>query len=275
MYDQKKLRCNMVQARIDYSEWGVPAVTNYNGYEGSSDVSYTGKERDATGLYYFNARYYDASLGRFITEDPARNGMNWFVYCGNNPLRFVDPTGLIVMEYASHYLMNDEEWNRELVGYGDDYKTETVGKIGCTVDTLANMIKTVDPESPVTPGLIARDKSNFAPGSTNVIVPLVAKKYGVNYDETTSDYIDIFSALDADPSIKYAVAIDVEFGDDGGSHTVGAEYIKDFNGRMYFAIEPSSKNDIAGGYNRAEWGTRDGMILVPVEMVEKMRYVWK
>lgn len=90
-----------VKTKIDYTVWGVPTVTNYNGYDGSLEVSYTGKERDATGLYYFNARYYDASIGRFITEDPARNGMNWFVYCGNNPLRFTDPTGLRNIEGAT------------------------------------------------------------------------------------------------------------------------------------------------------------------------------
>jgi len=33
-------------------------------------------------------------LGRFITEDPVKDGVNWFVYCGNNPMVFVDPTGL-------------------------------------------------------------------------------------------------------------------------------------------------------------------------------------
>jgi len=32
--------------------------------------------------------------GRFITEDPAKDGFNWYIYCNNNPLTFVDPTGL-------------------------------------------------------------------------------------------------------------------------------------------------------------------------------------
>ena len=51
------------------------------------DASYTGKEFDTdTGLYYFNARWYDPTLGRFITEDPARDGGNWFAYVGNNPM---------------------------------------------------------------------------------------------------------------------------------------------------------------------------------------------
>ena len=83
-----------MKAKIDYSVWGGSTVTNYNGYDGSQDVSYTGKDRDATGLYYFNARYYDAVAGRFYSEDPIRDGGNWFVYCGNNPLSFTDPTGL-------------------------------------------------------------------------------------------------------------------------------------------------------------------------------------
>jgi RHS repeat-associated protein len=83
-----------IKAKIDYSVWGTPTVTNYNGYDGSLDVSYTGKGRDSTGLYYFNARYYDLLAGRFYSEDSVKDGMNWFVYCGNNPLSATDPTGL-------------------------------------------------------------------------------------------------------------------------------------------------------------------------------------
>ena len=58
-------------------------------------VRFTGKDYDeVTGLYYFNARWYDPRLGRFTSEDPIRDGMNWHVYVNNNPLRYVDPTGL-------------------------------------------------------------------------------------------------------------------------------------------------------------------------------------
>ena len=45
-------------------------------------------------MLYFNARYYDPKIGRFITEDPAKDGLNWYVYCENNPIRKIDPTGL-------------------------------------------------------------------------------------------------------------------------------------------------------------------------------------
>jgi RHS repeat-associated protein len=56
---------------------------------------FTGKEPDSeTGLYYFNSRWYDPHTGRFITEDPARDGANWYTYVLNNPLKYTDPTGL-------------------------------------------------------------------------------------------------------------------------------------------------------------------------------------
>ncbi len=57
--------------------------------------SYGGKELDdENGLYYFNARYYDSTTGRFINVDPIQDGTNWYIYCNNNPLNMVDPTGL-------------------------------------------------------------------------------------------------------------------------------------------------------------------------------------
>jgi RHS repeat-associated protein len=56
---------------------------------------FSGKDWDPdASLYYSNARWYDPQIGRFTTEDPARDGANWYAYCGNNPLAFVDPTGL-------------------------------------------------------------------------------------------------------------------------------------------------------------------------------------
>ena len=55
----------------------------------------TAKHRE--GIYYFNARWYDPELGRFITEDPVRDGVNWYVYCNNSPLVYTDPSGLGVV----------------------------------------------------------------------------------------------------------------------------------------------------------------------------------
>ena len=41
------------------------------------------------------ARYYDPSLGRFASEDVAKDGSNWFVYVRNNPVTGLDKTGNI------------------------------------------------------------------------------------------------------------------------------------------------------------------------------------
>ncbi|MCG8572644.1 MAG: RHS repeat-associated core domain-containing protein [Spirochaetes bacterium] len=46
------------------------------------------------GLQYAMNRYMDPEIGRFISEDPAKDGLNWYVYANNNPLRWIDPTGL-------------------------------------------------------------------------------------------------------------------------------------------------------------------------------------
>jgi|GEM_PF-2385602 len=50
-----------------------------------------------TSLMKLGARYYDPTIGRFITKDPAKDGSNWFVYAGNNPVNAVDPTGMAIL----------------------------------------------------------------------------------------------------------------------------------------------------------------------------------
>ena len=55
---------------------------------------YCGEYTDSeSGLVYLRARMYDPNIGRFITEDPAEDGLNWYVYCGGNPINRIDPTG--------------------------------------------------------------------------------------------------------------------------------------------------------------------------------------
>jgi RHS repeat-associated protein len=46
-----------------------------------------------TGLVYMRARYYDPAIGRFVSEDPARDGTNWFNYCAGDPVNNIDLTG--------------------------------------------------------------------------------------------------------------------------------------------------------------------------------------
>lgn len=59
-------------------------------------VRYSGKERDATGLYYYGLRYYAPWLMRWINPDPAgeADGMNLYRFVRNNPVRFEDILGM-------------------------------------------------------------------------------------------------------------------------------------------------------------------------------------
>ena len=49
-----------------------------------------------TQNYYMRARHYNPASGRFITEDPIKDGSNWYSYCGGNPIKFFDFSGLSV-----------------------------------------------------------------------------------------------------------------------------------------------------------------------------------
>ena len=69
---------------------------------GTANVAYkyTGKELDdSTGLYFYESRYYDAVLGRFISADtiiPSASNpqsFNRYSYANNNPIIFNDPSG--------------------------------------------------------------------------------------------------------------------------------------------------------------------------------------
>ncbi|RKJ02152.1 RHS repeat-associated core domain-containing protein [bacterium D16-54] len=74
----------------------------------SNRIRYTGQQYDGvTGQYYLRARYYNPILGRFLQEDVYQGDrLNLYAYCGNNPVRYYDPSGYsaISQQFVSAYV---------------------------------------------------------------------------------------------------------------------------------------------------------------------------
>ncbi len=77
-----------------YDAWGKVRSGGMTGDQKGRYCANLGhKQDDETGLIYMQARFYDPSTGRFISQDPARSGQNWFSYCNNDPVNRADATG--------------------------------------------------------------------------------------------------------------------------------------------------------------------------------------
>jgi RHS repeat-associated protein len=86
-----------VVIRRDYAPFGEDSNPDLTG----DPMRFAGKELDPeTGMNYFAARYYRNTWGRFASVDPvsgwASDPQSWnrYAYARNNPLRYVDPSGL-------------------------------------------------------------------------------------------------------------------------------------------------------------------------------------
>lgn len=92
--------------REEYYPYGGTAVlTARNRMETDyRTLRYSGRERDATGLYYYGYRYYQPWVGRWLSADPAGtlDGLNLFRMVRNNPVTLLDNDGLDTVETGKY-----------------------------------------------------------------------------------------------------------------------------------------------------------------------------
>lgn len=94
-----------VIARYAYEPFG--SLTTASGLVDGELHRFTGKTTDLeSDLSYFNARYYDPTLGRFTSSDPAKDGLNWYQYCNGNPMAFVDNNGMWTVAVGINFSLN-------------------------------------------------------------------------------------------------------------------------------------------------------------------------
>ena len=82
-----------------YDEYGIPAPGNRGRFQ------YTGQAwLPELGLYYYKARMYSPTLGRFLQTDPIgyADGLDWYDYAHGDPVNFTDPLGLMRYHCDSH-----------------------------------------------------------------------------------------------------------------------------------------------------------------------------
>ena len=119
-------------------------------------IRYAGEYYDAeTGFIYLRNRYYDPTQRRFITEDPIRDGVNWYIYCGNNPVMFFDSSGLEAIAISgSEYDNGRYKYNfiepaiKKIIEYkstvGDEQVTWLVSSTGYSADAINKFQEVAD-----------------------------------------------------------------------------------------------------------------------------------
>ncbi len=172
-----------------YSAWGM--LTQDAGADHYE--SYTGKDYDACGLIYFNARYYDPITGRFLTEDPSRKGVNWYAYCENDPINKTDPTGrdagdkAVINKGATDSALKVIKAGRpNLLQKLGDWLTQNTPKLtlGVSADVLGNNVSAAVEANP-------REGARPVLGSSFVRYSLVGISVDLTVGEAASPEIDI------------------------------------------------------------------------------------
>lgn len=133
---------------------------------------------------------------RFITEDPARAGSNWYAYVNNNPLRYTDPTGLWVnfaigagigfiassaSEIGSRMATGQDFWGAMSSTYSDPVSRAAIGAstaIGALTSGTSAIAAGIATKGPTAVGSIAARNIavNIVGGSVDAAVKDVANK---------------------------------------------------------------------------------------------------
>ncbi len=102
--------------------------------QGKQPYKYNGKELDqihGLNLYDYSARYYDPAYSRFTTMDPLAEkyySISPYAYVGNNPIKFIDPTGMELMLFKNGvYVGSHDDGKKEVTGFNQRSTTNKDG----------------------------------------------------------------------------------------------------------------------------------------------------
>ena len=204
---------------------------------------FTGKGWDEDAqLFYFNARWYDADVGRFISEDPLwgnirdPQSLNRFAYGRNNPYRYTDPSGMISVKAG----VDTSRLKCSIASYFDTFDSATKSN---SDQKEAVITSTYDSEKHQQGSRHYDDLAvdlrgnNVSDEEMKAIANAIEKELGNDYDvvpefdkkDPNNDHIHIeyhpndksklYDEINADPSLEaHGFSCDNSMGgDDGGS----------------------------------------------------------
>ena len=118
-----------VQTSYTYEAYGK---AEKSGTATTNSQTYTGREDDGAGLYYYRARYYNPVLGRFVSEDPIGlgGGVNSYSYVLGRPIEYSDPFGLVGDGHHIFPRQNWGEYSSEAQKMFEDMTTDTAERHG-------------------------------------------------------------------------------------------------------------------------------------------------
>ena len=155
-------------------------------------LKFTGHERDFDDQDYMHARFYNGLDGRFLTPDPilgsvdSSQSWNRYTYALNNPLKYIDPTGLIVVPTSLFVVINEiiEELN---IQPADPAFSEIFGEeITVTArDPIYEMVSFNPTQSTIYP---YRQQTFIGPRNSNAPILTFADLQRMQWDEKAKQW---------------------------------------------------------------------------------------